>query len=32
VPAGTYQLTVQATDVNGCTAGGATRPMTVVVQ
>lgn len=32
VPAGTYQLTVQAADVNGCLAGGAARPMTVVVQ
>jgi hypothetical protein len=32
VPAGTYQLTVQATDAAGCTDGGAARPMTVVVQ
>ncbi len=32
VPSGSYQLTVQATDANGCTDGGASRPMTVTVQ
>lgn len=32
VPAGSYQLTVEATDNNGCKAGGASRPMTVNVK
>lgn len=31
VPAGTYQLTVEAADGNGCTDGGNARPMTVTV-
>lgn len=31
VPKGTYQLTVQAFNVDGCTDGGASRPMTVTV-
>jgi hypothetical protein len=31
VPKGTYQLTVEAFDVDGCHDGGASRPMTVTV-
>jgi hypothetical protein len=32
VPAGSYQLAVEAIDINGCRDGGVSRPMTVVVQ